>query len=621
MSKEVLIVEDDRALAKGLERAIGAEGYGVRIAYDGVQGLEEIRNSPPGLVLLDLLLPKRDGHSVLEQLRSNSSTQDLPVVVMTGVFRGRDHQRSLEQAGAQGFLEKPFRKSDLMPHLKRHLGRPGARRGRINSDEGEVFSLAVTPVAEVLWSVMSQGLSGGVILESGKRRKVVLLDAGRPLRIRSNLARECLGNRLLASGRIDAAALKESLARARQGEGKQGEVLVQLGAVSEAQVQEALAEQAEEKLLDVFSWNDGEAQVQTELAGDEALTSELPDWSPREVIIRGARMMAPRRVARILSAFADEPLVPGPAALTDEERAIAGVAEVLDQVDEGRVVGDISAEHAATVYGLRLIGAVAFGDGERESAGGATGRRSDLPGAEELRELLETQKGQTHFEVLGLTKDAGDDEIRSGFLQLAKRLHPDRFSEGTDSELATELFGRITQAHETLGDPDARVEYLKVMRGGDPSEGKARVTKIMSAEAQFQQGLGHFKKREYGQALEKLKWAVEMNPDEGEFQALYGWAYFLANRGEEDAGREALAYLRRGVELAPMSATGRYYFGMFRKACGKLGEAERMFRKALELDQKHAGATQELRLMKLRKRGGGGGDGLKGLLSFGRKKK
>ena len=503
-----------------------------------------------------------------------------------------------------------------MPHLRRHLGRPGARRGRINSDGADVFSLAVTPVAEVLWAVMSQGLAGGVILESGKRRKVVILDAGRPVRIRSNLARECLGNRLLASGRIDAGALKESLALARAGEGKQGEMLVRIGAVTEAQIEEALAEQAEEKLLDLFGWNDGEVQVQTELAGDEALTSELPDWSAREVIIRGCRMMAPRRVARILSAFADEPLLPGPSQLSEEEREIPGVAEVLDQVEENRVVGDVASEHAGTVYALRLIGAVAFGDSVESEAEG-----SGLAGVEELRGLLAAQDGQNHFEVLGLVQSASGDEVRNGFLQLAKRLHPDRFKESEASEVAAEVFARITQAHETLADPKARVEYQQTLGGDGPAEGRsAQVTKIMSAESQFQQGAAHFKKREYSQALEKLQWAVEMNPEEGEFQALYGWTYFLHHRGQEDAAREAREALQRGIELAPMSANGHYYFGMFRKACGELPEAERMFRKALELDSNHPGVNQELRLMRMRKRGGADG-GLKGLLSFGRKKR
>ncbi len=504
-----------------------------------------------------------------------------------------------------------------MPYLRRHLGRAGARRGHINSDDADVFSLAATPVAEVLWRLMSQGLSGGVILESGKQRKVVMLDAGRPVRIRSNLARECLGNRLLAAGRIDAGALKESLALTRAGEGKQGEMLVKLGAVSEAQVQAALAEQAEEKLIDLFGWHEGEAQVQTELAGEEALTSELPDWSPREVIIRGCRMMAPQRVARILSAFADEPLLPGPAELSEAEREIAGVAEVLDQVGENRV-GDVASEHAATVYALRLIGAVAFGDAADSDASQAA--ESGLAGVEELRALLAAQEEQNHFEVLGLEQSASSDEVRNAFLQLAKRLHPDRFTESAASEVAAQVFARITLAHETLFDPKARDEYQQAQAGGAAEERTAQVNKIMSAESQFQQGLAHFKKREYGQALEKLQWAVEMNPEEGEFQALYGWTYFLHHRGQEDAARQAREHLQRGIELAPMSANGHYYFGMFRKACEELPEAERMFVKALEFDENHPEASQELRLMRRRKRDGADG-GLKGLLSFGRKKR
>ena len=160
------------------------------------------------------------------------------------------------------------------------------------------------------------------------------------------------------------------------------------------------------------------------------------------------------------------------------------------------------------------------------------------------------QEEQNHFEVLGLEQSASSDEARNAFLQLAKRLHPDRFTESAASEVAAQVFARITLAHETLFDPKARDEYQQALAGGAAEERTAQVNKIMSAESQFQQGVAHFKKREYGQALEKLQWAVEMNPEEGEFQALYGWTYFLHHRGQEDAARKALESLQRGIELA-----------------------------------------------------------------------
>ena len=69
MSKRVLIIDDDRALARGVARAVAAEGYPTSVSHDGVAGVQALQQDLPGLVLLDLLLPKRDGRGVLAWMR------------------------------------------------------------------------------------------------------------------------------------------------------------------------------------------------------------------------------------------------------------------------------------------------------------------------------------------------------------------------------------------------------------------------------------------------------------------------------------------------------------------------------------------------------------------------
>lgn len=613
MPKEVLIVDDDRSLARGLERAVTAEGYDARLAHDGEAALAAIGQARPTMVLLDLLLPKKDGQSVLEQLRCDPSTQDLPVVVMTGVFKGRGHRKTLEESGAQGFIEKPFRKSDLMPLLRRYLGRPGPKRGQISPDSGEVFQLRDTPVAEVLWRAMRRKTTGGVVFESGKARKIVFLQEGVPTRVRSNLARECLGNRLLAAGRIDEPALRESVTRARAGEGRQGEILVQMGAVSEAEIEDAVRTQSEEKLLELFGWTEGAAQIQNGLGGDDELCSNAPRWSPQELILRGARLIDPERVRLRLDEFAREEVRPGPDELTQTEESVPGVAELLSRLGERATVSDLAARAPGLLYALRVVRAVVFGDEvpPEDDKPDAAGR---LLGVGELEELLEEQQGQNHFEVLDLGEDASDEDVRGAYLKLAKRFHPDRYASERERELAAEVFARITEAHETLSGLGARNAYLRSLREGSDEEKSARVTKIMSAETQFHQGLAHFRKREYAQALEKLDWAIELNGQEGEFHALRGWTHFLAHQGDENAAAHAQEGLERALALAPKSAEGHYYFGMFRRACGDLEEAERMFRRAVELNPTHEEASRELRLINMRKERGGG-------KLFGRKKR
>lgn len=616
MSKEVLIVDDDRALAKSLARAIEDAGYPTRCVHDGSAALEEINRSRPGLVLLDLLLPRLDGRGVLSRLRSGEATQDLPVLVITGVFRGRAHAQELEEAGAQGFLEKPFRRTDLVAYLSRHLGRPISQdaEGQSRSEDGRL-SLVEKPILEVIWDTMQRGFTGVVRFESGKQRKVLVFESGRPTHIFSNLARECLGNRLLAAGHIDARALQESLRRARSGEGRQGEILVRLGAVSEALVERALVTQAEEKLFDLLSWSDGEAWHE-EGVREVPLASALPQWSPRKTILRGATMMSRARIERILKPFRPEPVARTELELSAEELAEPGVQALLSDVDGTHRVENLSLEHAPMLYALRLIGALSFGEaksGPTEMAAPAT--------QEELEELLEQQQTQSHFEVLGIEQSTPPAELRRAFVKLAKLYHPDRYAAESEEthRLAAEVFARIVQAHDTLVDPEVRKAYVSGLRKG-VEEGKGpQVAQIVTAEVQFRKGEAHFRKREYGDALEHFKWAIELNPQEGEFRAFYGWAFYLVNQNDEKAAKTAGSCLTEAAELAPNCVNVYYFHGLLRKACGDSDGAERMFRKVLELSPSHAEANREIRLFAMRRERGAGPSG--GRIGRGRKKR
>jgi CheY-like chemotaxis protein len=625
VSKEVLIVEDDRALAQGLERAIGAEGYQVRVVHDGQAALDAIAARAPAVVLLDLLVPKKDGHTVLEALRASPKTRELPVVVMTGVFRGREHQRKLEKAGAQGFLEKPFKKSDVMSQLRRYLGRPGPRPGEIDPSQ-ELFSLAEVPMAEVLWRAVCEQLTGSVVFECGKRRKAILLDDGKPTKIRSNIARECLGNRLLAAGRIDQATLDESLRRARQGEGRQGEILVKLGKVTQAEVDAALAGQYEEKLYDLFGWPDGEAQLQR-TRPDPTLTSDLPAWSPQLMILRGVQHMNRRRIEAILEPYRDQVLLRGSREPDPEIASEPAVVAVRRAVEAGTALSALPAEQLPTLYALRLFGVIRLGEGDAEATTTPSivlaRSESSSPDEAELRERI-ARAGLNHFEVLGVSIDPTDDEVRAAFLRLAKRYHPDRCSDPALRALAGEVFQRISEAHETLSDPRVRSEYMRGLQKGKlEAGGKPAVAQIMAAETHFNDGVAHYRRREYPQAYEKLKNAVELNPQEGEFRALFGLVHYLLNRSDGGAERVASEHFEAALELAPRSANAHYYCGLLRKACGDPGEAERMFRAALDLAPNHAEATRELRVLGMRRDKGRGesGEGLLGKLPFGRKKK
>ncbi len=609
MSQEVLIVEDDRALARKLVRTVESAGYRARLAHDGEAAMREVAKANPDLVLLDLLLPKKDGRSVLMILQSAEATNAIPVIAMSGIFRGASNARDLTQAGASGFLEKPFTSEDLLSQLQAHLGPP--KKPVVSETRSVRVSLSERSTAEVLWDAMQQGLTGAVHFRAGKHYKVLVLDRGEPRSIRSNAVRECLGQRLMKCGRIDEKALQESLRRAKSSDRKQGELLVAMGALTPGELENALATQGEGKLLDLFAWTEGESWTQAGVIQNK-LASPLEGWTQRATILRGVEMMPLDWAEQKLEPYRDCAITREKLELSRAETPDA-LAALLKCLKPGGKVGELMQPHAPALFGLWIVGGVRF-DGKGSKHTSATPVT-----AEQLRELLATQAKLNHFQVLGVSPDVAPREIRPAFVRLAKLYHPDRFR-GAPSELAdlaAEVFARISMAHDTLTDPQARQVYESELKTGKSAQQqRTEVVRIVEAEQECRRGEGCLKARDHEQASVHFQRALELEPNEGEFHALYGWTLFLTESGQRP---KALEHLKKAIALAPQSPTGYYYLGQLLKACEDTVGAGKMFRKVLSLRPEHVEASRELRLMQKRFGETHGSKSGK-LFGFGRKK-
>ena len=135
----IVVVEDDSAIRRGVIDVLRVSGYEVAEASDGARGLEEAVRLGVDLVLLDLLLPRRDGLEVLTDLRKIRPT--LPVIILTARGTEEDRVRGLKM-GADDYVVKPFSARELLARveavLRRSVDRPaevcGARLGRATID-------------------------------------------------------------------------------------------------------------------------------------------------------------------------------------------------------------------------------------------------------------------------------------------------------------------------------------------------------------------------------------------------------------------------------------------------------------------------------------------------------
>ena len=120
MTRTVLLVDDEPNIILSLQFLIEQAGYEARVARDGEAALKAVEEQKPDLVLLDVMLPKRDGFHVCEKIRANPAWNDVRIVMLTA--KGRDSEREKGLAlGADAYITKPFSTRDAMEQIKRFL--------------------------------------------------------------------------------------------------------------------------------------------------------------------------------------------------------------------------------------------------------------------------------------------------------------------------------------------------------------------------------------------------------------------------------------------------------------------------------------------------------------------
>ena len=134
--KKVLIVEDDAAMAIGLKDGIASEGYEVLYAADGDRGLELALSSDPDLILLDVMLPKRNGLDLCKYLRSEGN--QVPIIMLTA--RGQEIDKVLGlKLGADDYVTKPFSLMELLARMETVLRRTSSDGKRSPATETYSF--------------------------------------------------------------------------------------------------------------------------------------------------------------------------------------------------------------------------------------------------------------------------------------------------------------------------------------------------------------------------------------------------------------------------------------------------------------------------------------------------
>lgn len=117
----ILLIEDDAFISGMYQTKLSLLGYGVRVASDGEVGWAELTKERPDLLLLDVVLPKKDGFEILTDIRQHPQLKDLPVILLTNLGQKPDVQKGLELGADDYIIKAHFTPTEVVEKIEKML--------------------------------------------------------------------------------------------------------------------------------------------------------------------------------------------------------------------------------------------------------------------------------------------------------------------------------------------------------------------------------------------------------------------------------------------------------------------------------------------------------------------
>ncbi len=123
---KIMLVDDDPDFVEAVKAVLEAADYDVTVAYDGEECLEKVGATDPALIVLDVMMPGKDGYQVCEELKGNDNTMDIPVILLTAVASRVSTSKYTHRMGmatqADDYISKPVQPNELLQRVKDQLG-------------------------------------------------------------------------------------------------------------------------------------------------------------------------------------------------------------------------------------------------------------------------------------------------------------------------------------------------------------------------------------------------------------------------------------------------------------------------------------------------------------------
>ena len=120
MTQSILVADDEPSILLSLQFLLQKAGFEVRLAHNGEEVLQAVEQSTPDLLLLDAMMPQRDGYDVCQTIRADPRWTGLPIIMLTAKSRDVERQKGMA-LGATDYVTTPFSTRDLVATVRKHL--------------------------------------------------------------------------------------------------------------------------------------------------------------------------------------------------------------------------------------------------------------------------------------------------------------------------------------------------------------------------------------------------------------------------------------------------------------------------------------------------------------------
>jgi len=123
MAKKILIIEDEEIIVNLLQRKLTIEGYEISVAKDGEEGLKVMKEVKPGLVLLDIIMPKMGGFEVMEEMNKNKELKKIPVIVISNSGQPVELDRAQKLGAKDWLIKTEFDPQEVIDKVVQQIGK------------------------------------------------------------------------------------------------------------------------------------------------------------------------------------------------------------------------------------------------------------------------------------------------------------------------------------------------------------------------------------------------------------------------------------------------------------------------------------------------------------------